>query len=358
MKVVSLEDNLAKPEAIKVLSSGGIIIFPTETSYGVGVDATNKNAVTKLLKYKQRPEGKAISVAVISEEMAQKYVEINESAQNLYKNFLPGPVTVISKSIKTVDERLESEGGTLGIRVPNYKFILDLIEEFGKPITSTSANASGKKTPYSIDDILEDLTESQKELIDLIIDAGTLPKNPPSTVIDTTTQELTVYRQGRIDPMQMQSVLSEVTKSVDETILFGEQFYKEFLINQNAPKVILLNGELGAGKTHLVKGIAKALGIKQIIKSPTYNYVSEYKLNEDKSSLLYHFDAWRIQSKNDLELLRFYDWFSGDNVIVIEWPTVVMNLDEDFFKNLKNYYYFDFINLSENEREIRVYKKF
>ena len=210
MKIVKLDDNSKEAIiriAIEVLGSGGLIIFPTETSYGVGVDATNSNAVSRLLEYKRRPEGKAISVAVANLKLADKYVDINPAAEGIYKNFLPGPVTVISKSKKLLDARLESEQGSLGIRIPNYRLILDILEKFNKPITATSANSAGKKTPYSIDDIFNNLSKKQKSLIDLVIDAGELPHNPPSTVIDTTSEELTVYRKGRIDPTKIKDYL-------------------------------------------------------------------------------------------------------------------------------------------------------
>ena len=125
------------------------------------------------------------------------------------------------------------------------------------------------------------------------------------------------------------------------------------------PLVFLLNGELGAGKTHLVKGLAKALGITQIIKSPTYNYVHEYNFSNPqpttRHSKLFHFDAWRIQTKEDLKALRFEEWFKPGNVIAIEWPSVVMNLDENFFTN-KEYYYIDFITSNETKREIKIFK--
>ena len=77
--------------------------------------------------------------------------------EKIYKNFLPGPVTVISKSTGIVDKRLESESSTLGIRIPKYDLMLKIIEQFGQPITTTSANSSGKKTPYSIQDILNNI---------------------------------------------------------------------------------------------------------------------------------------------------------------------------------------------------------
>lgn len=339
-------------ESIKVLSQGGLLIFPTETSYGIGADATNPDAVSKLLKYKQRPPGKAISIAVNSKDMASKYIEINNSAERIIDTFLPGPVTVVSKSLGSVDKRLESETGTLGIRIPNYKLLLDILSAFGKPITATSANISGGKTPYSIDDITKDLSNSKKELIGLVIDVGELPKNPPSTVIDTTTDDLKIYRQGRINPSQMTNEELRITNNVEETIQFGEELVKRIHV-ESKPTVILLNGELGAGKTHFTKGIAKGLDIEQMIKSPTYNYVSEYKVD---NKYLFHFDSWRIQNKEDLNALDFHGWFKPGNTVVIEWPSVAMSLDEKFFDNLQ-YYYVDFIILDENKREIRVYKK-
>lgn len=364
MKILDQDSQFIIEEAVKFLQDGEIVVFPSETCYGVAVDATNPEAVTKLLEYKKRPEGKAISIAVDSKEMADKYVNLNETAISLYKEFLPGAVTIVSKSKGKVDKRLESEGGTLGVRIPNYKFLLDLIAAFGRPITATSANSAGKKTPYSVDDILENIPDKQKNLIGLIVDGSILPSNPPTTVIDTTTEDLTIHRKGRIDPKHIKNHAEMVSSSVDDTINFAKDFIlknKDSL--KNSPIVILLNGELGVGKTHFTKGIAEGLGIDKIIKSPTYNYVNEYKLEGDSDlnnginkSKLYHLDAWRIQSLQDLELLEFKGWFKPGNIIVIEWPSVVMNLDEEFFESL-HYFYIDFGVLQEDKRQIKIYFK-
>ena len=136
--------------AIRVLKSGGLVIYPTETLYGIGADATNPEAVKMLTEYKNRPFGKPYSIAVTGLEMAEKYIELNTTAKNLYKEFLPGPLTVISKGKHKVAPGVESEDGTLGIRIPNYKLVTDIVKAFGKPITATSANASYKKRPYKI----------------------------------------------------------------------------------------------------------------------------------------------------------------------------------------------------------------
>jgi len=146
-------------QAIAVINNGGLVIYPTETTYGIGVDPHNQQAVSKLLDYKSRREGKPLSVAVSTQTMAKRYVIINQQAQNFYQRFLPGPYTVISQLTATnhIDQRVASEFGTLGIRIPDYPLILQLVEQLGHGITATSANASNKKRPYQISDILDTL---------------------------------------------------------------------------------------------------------------------------------------------------------------------------------------------------------
>lgn len=374
MKILKITDKNAKAEAVKCLKNGNILIFPTETCYGVGVDAKNPRAVSKVLDYKMRPPGKPVSIAVFSKEKALEYVDLNDSASRLYDNFLPGPVTVISKSKGVVDERLESERGTLGIRIPDYPFMLEILKEFDGPVTSTSANSAGKKTPYKISDIFENISKKQMRMIDLVIDAGELPHNPPSTVIDTTNEDMTIYRKGLIDLkssfIDSQIINSKIetlrTNSPLETEIFGEKLIKKFLNPKDlSPLIFLLNGKLGAGKTQLTKGIAKALGISRNIKSPTYTYVEEYKINSKfetlnskktenlKSSRLYHVDAWKVQSKEDLDLLDFKSFFISGNVIVIEWPSVIMNIDEDLLQSQKPIWV-DIKDLGGDTREIQV----
>jgi len=163
MTILSLEEkteqNIIK-QAVKILESGGLIVYPTETCYGLAADATNQEAIDKLLSYKRRREGKPLSVLVDSKKTANKYVEINESASRLYDRFLPGPMTVISKvKPSKLANGVVSELGTLGIRISSYPFAMALAKAYGKPITATSANASWQKKPYSVQDILKPLNE-------------------------------------------------------------------------------------------------------------------------------------------------------------------------------------------------------
>src|SRR3989344_3634264 len=173
-------------EVIETLACGGLVISPSDTVYGLLVDATNEKAVEKLIQFKNRPPGKAISIFVSDISELQSQVTVDKQQLGLVKELLPGPFTVILASKSKVSPLLESEKRTLGVRIPNYQFLLELVKKFGKPVTATSANLSGRPPHYSISSFLNDIPDTKKNLIDLIIDAGTLPRNKPSTVVDLT----------------------------------------------------------------------------------------------------------------------------------------------------------------------------
>lgn len=312
-------------EAVKVLEAGGLVVFPTETVYGIGADATNPKAIEKLNKYKQRPFGKPYSIAVSDQKMAEEYVSLNQTAKKLYKQFLPGPVTIVSTGRHKVAPGVESETGTLGIRIPAYPLVIAIIKKLGKPITATSANASYQKRPYKILDILENISEKQKNLIDLIIDAGELPRHEPSTVIDTTLDDLVILRQGEIRLKEKNEVLSrspENTENIAKELWQKYEFY-----SGQRPLVFALEGEMGAGKTVFTKGLARAMGIKDTIVSPTFNIIHQYQSPVIGRSSLSHIDVWRLQNPEELEALDFIKMLENKNlVIAIEWAEKIANL--------------------------------
>lgn len=328
--------NEASPDEIvkiatETLKNGGLVVFPTETLYGIGADATNQEAINKLLVYKTRREGKPLSIAVSSKEMAKEYVEINRTAENLYDNFLPGPLTVVSKSLGRVAKGVESEIGTLGVRIPDYQLVLDIVKGLTKPITATSANASYKKRPYKIEDIFNNISEKQKSLIDLVIDAGELPKREPSTVVDTTLNEEVVLRQGNI---KLTPIMNRTTHSPEETQDLGVEILKKYQHFLGYKSVILaMQGELGAGKTEMTKGIGRVLGIKDAINSPTFIIEKEYYIQTvpesylaEKKPKLFHIDAWRMFDSNELKDIGFFNQVANCNVFVIEWAEKVIEL--------------------------------
>lgn len=325
MKILSIESNptAAIAEAVTILKAGGIVIFPTETTYGAGVDATNPEAVAKLLAYKSRREGKPLSIAVTDQAMAEQFVEINQSAAKVYQRFLPGPVTVVSKSLGQVAPGVESEFGTLGVRIPDYPLVLELVERLGAPITATSANGSGQKRPYTIQDILDNLSDNQKSLIDLILDAGELPKNRPSTVIDTTLSTPVSLRDGSLvddlvqatDTTHLSSESETETKKIAGTLLL-----KHWNQLKEAGLVIALDGPLGAGKTIFTKGLAEFLQIEETITSPTYTYLESYDwTRHGVTGQLHHLDVWKIDTADQFKLLDVPSLLGPNQLVVIEW---------------------------------------
>jgi L-threonylcarbamoyladenylate synthase len=309
---------------IKALKAGGLVIFPCETVYGAAVDASDSKGVLKLNQYKQRPVGKPYAIMVSDIEMAKKYAVLNQTAENLYKNFLPGPLTIISQGKHQLAPGIESEQGTLGVRIPDYAFMLKLISQFGGPIAATSANASYQKRPYKIADILDNISEKQKALIDLMIDAGELPHNEPSTVIDTNLDDAVILRQGEIKLGNENQVVS---RSEENTHNIGKEMWQKYE-NYSGKRAIIfaLEGPMGAGKTQFTKGLAKAMGIKDEIVSPTFNLELQYLtpipspiLGEGKLTSLIHMDAWRLQNGEELENLGIKQNISDKSVMAIEW---------------------------------------
>lgn len=324
MKIVKCDENSIKI-ALDVLAKGGLIIYPTETMYGAGVDATNAKALEKLTEYKNRPLGKPYSIAVKDIDMAKNYANLNSTAINLFKEFLPGPLTVISQGKNKLAKGVESEDGKIGIRLPDYKFVRDLVDKFGRPITSTSANASYKKRPYSVADILDNLSLKQKGLIDLIIDAGTLPTRDPSTVVDTTFDEPVTLRQGEIKFTDKNEILSTGEEATQN--LAKEIWQKNEPYSGKRSIVFALQGQMGAGKTQFTKGLAKAMGITELVTSPTFAIENEYETGKKK---LYHFDAWRLENAGELAELGFEKLIEQKAVLSVEWADKVADFVREF----------------------------
>lgn len=336
--------NQAVKKALHVLKNDGLVIYPTETVYGLGADARNPLAIRKLIQYKNRPVGKAISIMVDQFDRAKMYVQTAKAAEKIAQSFLPGPVTIVCQSLGQTDPRLESELKTLGIRVSSHPFANQLAHLFGGPITATSANAAGKAQPYNIDHLLGHLSSKQISLIDLIIDAGDLPKRDPSTVIDTTQTAQEILRVGSNFNDLTQPFISN---SETQTIQFAQQFMTSIQhLLSNGPVIVAIEGDLGAGKTHFTKGIAQALQIKKVITSPSFNLIKEYQ----GTAKLVHLDCWRLKDINPEEFLSEY--LQKDTVLVIEWPELLL----DFISSKAQGFHLYLEITGENQRKIHQKK--
>jgi len=357
MKILEIKGNNYQKtieETAKVLETGGLVIFPSDTVYILAVDPTNKKAVEKLLAFKNRWTGKAISIAVLDKKMATEYVKLNENGESIYANLLPGPFTIVSNGKGKVAKGIEAENGTLGVRIPDNKYIYDLVKAFGKPVTATSANLSGRTPNYSIASFLRPLSNKKKEMIDLIVDAGKLPRNKPSTVIDATEAELKILRRGDLITGSSKTLIS---KSEKETEKIAEFLLKKF---GGQPLIFALTGDLGCGKTVFSRKIGHLLGVKEKITSPTFVIYNEYSISpnpsltrgEENIDKFLHFDLYRISADYELEEIKFFDLFKN-NVACVEWPE---NMGEKNFEKLKKenkVVTIQFKYIDENTREIK-----
>ncbi|MFX1519703.1 MAG: L-threonylcarbamoyladenylate synthase [Promethearchaeota archaeon] len=185
--------------AADFIRQGKLVVFPTDTSYGLGANITDTRAVTKIFQLKQRSLHKPIHIVVSSLQMAEDYAFVSESAINLAHHFLPGPLTLILRKKDTISDLLSGGKETIGIRMPDNLIALALVERAGVPITATSANISGSPDPYSVKGAFDQLGNK----VDLYLDIGILPKRLPSTILDLTLDTPKILREGPIPSEQI-----------------------------------------------------------------------------------------------------------------------------------------------------------
>ncbi len=209
MKILILEKatlDAVAYEASDVLSRGGIILYPTDTIYGLGCDALSDTAVKKIYTLKGRVEEKNMSCMVSDRAHIEKLGVITRDSEILAKHFLPGALTLVLSKHDTITSGIAHGRDTIGVRIPNHPFSLSLAYIFGKPITVTSANISGMPTEHTVEKILAQFG-NKADLIDLVIDAGTLPSSVPSTVVDCTVSPPRILREGAISSHDIFAVL-------------------------------------------------------------------------------------------------------------------------------------------------------
>jgi len=153
--------------ALAILTQGKTILYPTDTVWGIGCDATNKLAVAKIFKIKKRNESKSLVILVDSFEMLGQYIDEIPETVKLYLSKSKSPVTVIYSFPKGLPNNVISDDDTVAIRIVQDAFCKDLIHEFGKPIVSTSANISGNQTPHSFSEIVQSVLDSVDYIVDL-----------------------------------------------------------------------------------------------------------------------------------------------------------------------------------------------
>ena len=199
-------DYIKLKEPAKIIKNGGIVVFPTETVYGIGVNGLNEKALKKLYEVKQRPLNKPISLLVNSIEMINQLTKnITKLEYALMKEFFPGPLTIILQKKDIVPNILTANSDTVGIRMPSNKIALELIKYAGVPIATPSANLSGKPTGTNFKDIIKDFDGKADYFID-----GKISKTGfASTIIKVTDEVPHILRQGPITKEQIRNVYNK-----------------------------------------------------------------------------------------------------------------------------------------------------
>ncbi len=189
-------------KALFTLQKGNTLLYPTDTVYGLGVDATNIEATKKLYTLKEREYTKPFSIAVSDIEMLKIYAKVDIRTEKIISTFLPGPLTLILPRTHKLPDEVVAGGNTIGIRIPEHPFILELIKQLGKPITTTSANKSSFPELTNVPEIINQLPE-----IDTAIDQGPLENHIPSTIVDLTGDKINILREGPISKKDIEAIL-------------------------------------------------------------------------------------------------------------------------------------------------------
>lgn len=312
-----MEDRVEK--IVETLTQGGVVIMPSDTCYMLAVDGTNQRAVDKLLALKTGLAGKPISVVMADMEMAKEYVEINSTQERTINNLLPGPYTLILKDNGRMAKGVASLTKTLGIRITKNKKLQEIVSGLGRPITATSALLYGTTLPYSLG-FIKKLSKEKMALIDLVVDEGKLPDNLPSMIMDISGGDIVILDRTEINPpslglwrgKQFSSSSEEQTAKIAKEI-FGKQKL------DGRPLVFLLLGDLGAGKTIFAKAIGKICGIKEIMNSPTFTTINEYKISFKNYNKLRHMDLYRINTLAEMQSLDLLNQIEEGVIVCLEW---------------------------------------
>ncbi len=198
MRILSVAEETTLASAVQVLREGGVLVFPTETTYGIGCDARNAEAVARVFAIKGRPTGKGLPVLIPSLAFAESFVEVDDSARALTSRFWPGGVNMALpvKSDSVLSEAC-AQDGFQSVRVSSHPFAARLVREFNGPVVATSANVSGMDPLYSVESVEANFVD-QPDAPDLVVDAGILPPQPPSTIAKIVGGRVQILRQGSV----------------------------------------------------------------------------------------------------------------------------------------------------------------
>ena len=195
MKLMNILTKENLKEIKEILDQDGIIIYPTDTVYGIGCNCYSEKALKKLYSFKNRPLSKPINVLTDSKEKIESIAKnITEKEQELMEKYMPGDLTLIVDKKETVPNLLTANLNTVGVRIPNHEMALEILKAYPYPLATTSVNLSGDSPGIEVSDFIEEF----KNKVDIIIDGGKSPIGTPSTIVRVEKNEIKILREGRL----------------------------------------------------------------------------------------------------------------------------------------------------------------
>lgn len=195
---ISINPDNPQPRLIRqvvgCLQQGGVIIYPTDTTYGIGCDIFNRKGVKKIFQIKKRDSRKPFSFICSDLAEISNYAQVSNFAFKIMKRHLPGAYTFVLDATKIVPDSLSTKQKTVGVRIPDNAICQAIVRELGHPLVTTSANVSGQVTPQDP----RDIDEQMGRLVDFVIDGG-ISMDEASTVISLVNDQIEVIRQGSGD---------------------------------------------------------------------------------------------------------------------------------------------------------------
>lgn len=189
-------------ECVKILKNGGILAFPTETVFGLGVISSSEIAFSKLVETKKRSPNKPFTMMCSKLEQVDNYVEINETTKKVVKAFMPGPITIVAKAKENVPSYLDLKSGFIGFRIPDDEFVLKMIDKVGSALLVPSANPSNEAPALTDKEVIKYFDNE----IDGVVE-GVCDKLSPSTVIKINGNEITILREGPVSKEQIMEAI-------------------------------------------------------------------------------------------------------------------------------------------------------
>lgn len=197
-KLYNWKNGIKKEElndVVNTLNNDGIVVFPTETVYGIAGSALSESAINKIYTAKKRPREKAINIMVADKNDISKYAVINSNVeQNIINTYMPGPITLILEKKENFGKGFTLDNNTIGIRIPDNEIAQAILKKLDYPIIAPSANISGEQSGVDATEIKDDFNN----IVDIIIDGGRIENAEASTIVKVENEKVVVLRAGKI----------------------------------------------------------------------------------------------------------------------------------------------------------------